>query len=346
MPTFVPIRCSLPFFAFKNQKQILQNKMATAEGVIDLSKEKDGGIVKRILRDGGEQGVHPAKGDTVYVHYVGTLKDTGEKFDSSRDRNEPFSFTLGKGQVIKGWDVGVASMCRGELAQLECRADYAYGEAGSPPKIPGGATLLFDVKASWELLDEEKLEHALKLKERGTEFLNQGKHKLALAKYQAVISLLEFAKPTKSDDDEAGKALKAKFEQAFIAALLNSALVNLRMCESAEAIKSCDKVLEKQPNNVKALYRKAQALQNRKDFEEAIEQYQHVQQLEPSNSAAVQQIVECRQRLAAQREAERNKYRAMFDRMAKEKEEVGASGGGDAAGDVPNAGGQRKEATP
>lgn len=102
-------------------------------------------MVKTIIKPGtGDK--KPAAGDTVYVHYTGVLSETNEKFDSSRDRGEPFHFSLGKSQVIKAWDIGVASMRVGEVAELECRADYAYGSTGSPPKIPGDATLKFDVE--------------------------------------------------------------------------------------------------------------------------------------------------------------------------------------------------------
>lgn len=79
------------------------------------------------------------------VHYVGKLTD-GTTFDSSRDRGEEFEFELGKGAVIKGWDQGVATMRKGELAVLTCHPDYAYGENGSPPKIPPNATLQFEVE--------------------------------------------------------------------------------------------------------------------------------------------------------------------------------------------------------
>ena len=75
------------------------------------------------------------------VHYTGTLED-GTKFDSSVDRGEPFEFTLGHSQVIKGWDVAVSTMKKGEKVQIKLRHDYAYGESGSPPKIPPGATLV------------------------------------------------------------------------------------------------------------------------------------------------------------------------------------------------------------
>lgn len=114
---------------------------------VDLSLDQDGGLLKEILTPGLEgEDEMPRRGDTVLVHYVGTLADTGDKFDSSRDRGEKFRFNLGKGEVIKGWDLGVASMTRGEKAKFIIRSDYAYGENGSPPKIPPKATLIFEVE--------------------------------------------------------------------------------------------------------------------------------------------------------------------------------------------------------
>lgn len=129
---------------------------ATKSDTITLGS---GGVIKKILKD-GEGDATPPEGADVEVHYTGTLMD-GSKFDSSRDRNDTFHFKvstrwaqaaaiptptptdlrllllqIGKGQVIKGWDVGVASMRKGERAILTCRPDYAYGASGSPPKIP------------------------------------------------------------------------------------------------------------------------------------------------------------------------------------------------------------------
>lgn len=91
------------------------------------------------------EGAEAKAGDNVTVHYVGTLTD-GSKFDSSRDRGQGFRFRLGGGQVIKGWDQGVAGMKVGQLRKLTIPSDLAYGDRGFPPVIPGGATLVFVVE--------------------------------------------------------------------------------------------------------------------------------------------------------------------------------------------------------
>jgi FKBP-type peptidyl-prolyl cis-trans isomerase len=90
-------------------------------------------------------GAEAKEGSTVKVHYTGTLKN-GTKFDSSLDRKEPFEFTIGKGMVIKGWDQGVVGMKVGGKRKLTIPHELGYGERGSPPKIPGKATLLFDIE--------------------------------------------------------------------------------------------------------------------------------------------------------------------------------------------------------
>ena len=89
-------------------------------------------------------------GDTVLVHYTGMLED-GTKFDSSLDRETPFSFTLGEGRVIAGWEQGVLGMKTGEKRKLTIASELAYGESGVPGAIPSNATLIFEV----ELLEIE-----------------------------------------------------------------------------------------------------------------------------------------------------------------------------------------------
>lgn len=103
-----------------------------------------------VLENGEGEAISP--GHTAVVHYTGWLYDAnaegnrGEKFDSSRDRGQPFSFPLGAGRVIRGWDEGVAGMLVGERRILTIPAEMAYGARGAGGVIPPNATLIFDVE--------------------------------------------------------------------------------------------------------------------------------------------------------------------------------------------------------
>ncbi|CAK0810597.1 unnamed protein product, partial [Prorocentrum cordatum] len=92
----------------------------------------------------GDGKTYPVPGDQVTVHYTGSIAESGEEFDSSRSR-APFTFTIGLGQVIKGWDEGLQRMSLGERATLRVPSEMAYGDRGRPP-IPPDADLLFDVE--------------------------------------------------------------------------------------------------------------------------------------------------------------------------------------------------------
>ena len=125
----------------------LNPTITMAENIMAQDDEKvittDSGLQYVVLVEG--DGATPQRGQTVVVHYTGTLED-GSKFDSSRDRNQPFQFKVGVGQVIKGWDEGVGSMKVGERRKLIVPSDLGYGSRGAGGVIPPDATLIFDVE--------------------------------------------------------------------------------------------------------------------------------------------------------------------------------------------------------
>jgi len=197
------------------------------------------------------------------------LASDGSKFDSSVDRKTPFEFTIGQGQVIRGWDEGVATMKVGEKAMFTLRSDYAYGKSGSPPKIPGDATLKFEVelldfkekvKSKWEMSLEERTVQAKVIKEEGTEFFNQKQYDHAAYKYEAAAEYVF--------DDEEGEFVPDDDKELYVSCRSNAAMCYIKAGLWAEAIASCNKVLkvEGYENNIKALYRRGVANMHRGDL--------------------------------------------------------------------------------
>ncbi|KAB5575155.1 hypothetical protein PHYPO_G00217620 [Pangasianodon hypophthalmus] len=396
----------------------------------DITPKKDGGVLKLVKREGTGTEL-PMTGDKVFVHYVGTLLD-GTQFDSSRDRGEKFSFELGKGQVIKAWDIGVATMRIGEICQLICKPEYAYGSAGSPPKIPPSATLVFQVelfdfhgeditededggiirriitkgegyskpnegasvevhvegthegcvfddrdlkfevgdgesldlplgvekalqameqgeeslfiikpkygfgnagkpkfnippgatlqykitltkfekaKESWEMNTSEKLEQSVIVKEKGTQYFKDGKYKQAVVQYKRIVSWLENESSLQGEEEEKAKALR-------LAAHLNLAMCYLKLQEPSPALENCDKALELDANNEKALFRRGEALFVMKEFDRARGDFQRVVQLYPTNKAAKSQVLQCQKHIKEQHEKDKRLYANMFQKFA------------------------------
>ncbi|KAG5830679.1 peptidyl-prolyl cis-trans isomerase FKBP4 [Anguilla anguilla] len=396
----------------------------------DITQKRDGGVLKLVKKEGTGTEL-PMTGDKVFVHYVGTLLD-GTKFDSSRDRGDKFSFELGKGQVIKAWDLGVATMKIGEVCQLICKPEYAYGSAGSPPKIPPNATLIFEIelfefhgedvtededggiirriitkgqgytkpnegatvevtlegkfedrvfderemkfevgdgenlglpmgvekaimameegeeslftlapkygygsagnakfdippgatlqyklklsafekaKESWEMNTAEKLEQSAIVKEKGTQYFKDGKFKQASVQYKRIVSWLEHESGLQEEDEQKARALR-------LAAHLNLAMCYLKMQEQSLALENCDKALELDDSNEKALFRRGEALFAMKEFERARADFQKVVQLYPANKAAKAQVAVCQRQIKEQHEKDKRLYANMFQKFA------------------------------
>ena len=131
-----------------NQAQEKSMTNDQASGKVEASQETSSGDVTELKIETTQQGTGERvvkSGDTIAVHYTGTLTD-GTKFDSSVDRGTPFTFTIGTGQVIKGWDEGLLGMKVGEKRTLTSPAEKGYGATGAGSAIPPNATLIFDVE--------------------------------------------------------------------------------------------------------------------------------------------------------------------------------------------------------
>lgn len=397
---------------------------------VDVTPTKDGGIMKEI-KVVGKGDESPWTGDKVYVHYVGTLTD-GSRFDSSRDRGEQFSFNIGKGEVIKGWDIGVASMRIGEVSTFYIKAHYGYGTAGSPPKIPGEATLVFEIelfdfhgediskdkdmgivkriktagegydqpndgsqveiqikgstggkvfdertvefevgegldigvprgiefalekmkkketsqitlkpeygfgstgnvdkgvgsnstlqyditlvkfekaKESWQLDADQKLEQARMFKDKGTKHFKDGKFEIASTRYQKVIDFLEHEISLKGTAEDERKSLLQ-------AGRLNLAMCYLKMSKWIDARGICDKAIEENDTVAKAWFRRGEAQLALNDCESAKADFEKTFQLDPENKAAKNKIIQCQQRIKAQKEKEKRTFANMFDKFA------------------------------
>jgi len=177
----------------------------------------------------------------------------GSKFDSSVDRGTPFTFTLGTGEVIKGWDLGVASMKLGEKSVFTIHPDLGYGEGGSGEKIPGNSTLIFEVellgfkdkpKSKWDFSDEERRVEALKFKNEGNTFFKNSQFADARKKYEDAVDYIE--------NDSSPEAT-----EILIPSYLNLAAVCTKQSEFSKAIEYADKVLKKDSKKCKSILQKS-----------------------------------------------------------------------------------------
>jgi len=333
----------LKFIAFfLKMAEVEEVKVAEIEeGFVDISLETSGELLKKILVEG--KGESPPIGSHVTVHYVGTLHSDGSKFDSSRDRPGFFTFDVGVGQVIQGWDVGICTMKAGEKCILRCAPDYAYGESGSPPKIPGGATLNFEVelfsfkekvKPASQMTAEERSAHAQKMKDQGTEAFKVQDFATAVNRYEDGVEYITY-KPgggggghdhghthggapcsghgdEDEEDDEAEPAELSGDDKVLALALLNNcAMCRLKCGDAAEAKVDCTKALDYDTSNIKALFRRAQAELAMGNFAAAQQDAAKVVELEPKNKEAE---VLRRKALDDEKKA-KQKEKAMYGKM-------------------------------
>ncbi|CAE7362157.1 cyp41 [Symbiodinium microadriaticum] len=274
------------------------------EGFVDISG--DGGVLKKILQEG--TGDCPNEGDEVVAHYTGTLDD-GSKFDSSRDRGKEFKFSVGRRNVIKGWDIGFLGMRKGERAILRCREDYAYGKRGQG-SIPAEATLTFDVelisfgpkkKEKWEMSDEEKVAEGSASKEKGSVAFKSEDYSEAIRLYEDGAEMV----------DEVDSAT-----ELWVTCQLNAAMAYLKLADYPGAAERAGLALSKDPSNVKALYRRGVARNHLGLNEEALVDLEEALRIDPENKPVKLEIAKARKAIKDAKKKAKATYGNMFAKIS------------------------------
>jgi peptidylprolyl isomerase len=294
--------------------------ITSTDDFIDVSVAQDGGVKKQITLEApeGAAGPPPA-GYEVTAHYTGKLMD-GTKFDSSVDRGKPFVFTIGQGQVIKGWDEGFASMKVGEKAVFVIEPTYAYGVSGSPPKIPGNAVLKFDVellsfkeklKEKWEMDAKERLEYAAKLKTQGTASFTAKDYQQAVQKY-------EDAADYAVDEGVSGNDVPPEELPLYVSCWSNAAMCHSKLADWPQAIHACNTVLDidaETATNLKALYRRGYARLKLGLLKEAKEDLMAAYKLDPKNKEVRKALAAVKEAHADSKKKEKAAFGGMFDKV-------------------------------
>eukprot|EP01069_Polyplicarium_translucidae_P000411 Polyplicarium_translucidae@DN1230_c0_g1_i1.p1 len=275
---------------------------------------EEGKVVKEVTAEGTGKLVQPK--DEVQVHYVGTLED-GTEFDSSRARDSPFKFQLGAGNVIKGWEVAVATMSIGERALVTIQPDYAYGEKGFPPKIPANATLKFDMellsaapkkKELFAMTIDEKIGHGNDLKETGNDAFKQGELHRAVDAYKEAATCFE-------NCDDWSDDVKLIADPIRLAVHLNLANVYLKLSRWRDCITNADLALKYRPGDVKALFRRGRARMNFDLLEGAVEDLKTAAKAEPRNKDIRTSLDEAKSRLKAANAKDQALFSNLFTKV-------------------------------
>ena len=264
------------------------------------------GEVKKTIISAGS-GDSPIPNQDVIVNYIGKLEN-GTEFD----RGDQFKFKLGVGNVIKGWDVGVATMKRGEQCDLWICSDYAYGDKGSPPKIPPKSNLIFTVtlldfaekfKNKYDLTDEENLAEGKAYKEKGNKQFTDKVYTLAEYYYMQGSDYLSNI-PEKALTDDI-KTLKLQL-------MTNTCVVMNKQGKYAKAINQATDVLKLYPKNTKALYARGVAYQESKQYEEAKADMKELAELMPSDADIKYRLSVICEAIKQRDQKEKQMYKNMF----------------------------------
>ncbi|KAG9396043.1 FKBP-type peptidyl-prolyl cis-trans isomerase [Carpediemonas membranifera] len=278
------------------------------EDPLYVQVDEEGLILKRTLSAGTQE--HPVDGCKVECHYTGWTLD-GKKFDSSKDRGQPFEFDLGRHSVIAAWDKGVASMCVGESVELICHPDVAYGANGSPPAIPPNAVLRFEIDLlgfNWDCDDkpgDDKWAFVDEMKNEGNVAFKAGKTYTAIGRWNRANEVLYDVMEEEGADIDRANSMSATV-------MNNIAAAYVRVQKWPLVISTCDKVIAIDGQNVKALRRMSTAYIKTKRLEDAKKILEKVLEVDPENALSKKDLAMVDGQIAAAEAKKRVMYSRMF----------------------------------
>ncbi|XP_061163372.1 inactive peptidyl-prolyl cis-trans isomerase FKBP6-like [Saccostrea echinata] len=264
----------------------------------DISPNNDGMVYKKIMQQGSGNVV--PEGAIVRIHYNAFLEFGDEPFDSTRLRNCPQKVKLQTGGMILGLDWAVSTMKKGELARIIIRPQYAYGEMGTPPRIPKDATELLSeviaVNDDIELLSEEErqqipfddlLKACKSYKQEAKLQFDSSSYRRAAIYYNKAVRMLERAHLKNEEEED-------KHQKLLLQLYLNLAICCTKMAEPKRCIKWCKKTLEicrgDKTAKIKALYHYGKALHNQSYFDQAEEKLKQAQRLNSGNMSVNREL--------------------------------------------------------
>ncbi|KXJ23190.1 peptidyl-prolyl cis-trans isomerase FKBP4 [Exaiptasia diaphana] len=276
------------------------------------SVTKDGEVTKIVLVK-GEGYDRPNTGAQIEVHLTG-------KYDGKVFEDRDVAFTFGEGSevnVLDGVEAAIGQMVNKETADVRIEpGKFGFGPNGNPEfGIPGDATLEYQIvmknmeklSEAWELTNDEKIATALRMKDKGTKFFKEGKHKIACQQYAVVVKMLDGY----FDEEELKKTNPIK-----VAGHLNLAACHLKLGNNFKCIKACEKALGIDKENIKALFRRGKARLALKDYSSSKSDFLAVLSLDPKNREAREQLRIVNQNLKIQNAKDKKTFANMFERLA------------------------------
>ncbi|EGC37198.1 hypothetical protein DICPUDRAFT_77144 [Dictyostelium purpureum] len=246
-----------------------------------IQLDSDGCLVKRVIKEG--YGELPPPRSLVTVHYEAYLSNN-QLFDSSLQRNLPFTFQLGTSSVVEAIEMAVPTMKVGQEAEIVSTQKYAFGKLGLPPYIPPNVSVIFKIKLlSFKFKQndynnfEALITRAKEEKETGNQFYNKTNYKKAIRHYVKGIWILSDPEQTLGINEGEDKLLK----ETFIVLYLNLASCHIKLKDGKRALSTCEKILELGGNTAKFYFRMGQAYALNKQFDSAKRSVIQAIRLEP-----------------------------------------------------------------